>query len=144
MLVPSAFGLILVVSAAAMPLSGQGIASGNAASVPRSKFSGRPFPASFVDAAREAGLRMKFILGRPDKKKYIVEANGTGVAFLDFDNDGLLDIFLVNGSRFEPFAKGQEPISHLYRNQGAGKFADVTRGAGIARTGWGNGVWVQT
>jgi hypothetical protein len=74
------------------------------------------------------------------RKKYIVEANGTGVAFLDFNGDGLLDVFLVNGSGFQPFTKGQEPTNHLYKNIGSGKFADVTALAKIGRSGWGNGV----
>jgi len=117
----------------------QGIASGNLPSAPRPRFSGRPFPATFVDVAREAGIDMRFVLGRPGKKQYIVEANGTGVAFLDYNNDGLLDVFLVNGSRFEAFPKGQEPTSRLYRNDGAGKFTGVSRAAGLARSGWGNG-----
>ncbi|MBI1895928.1 MAG: CRTAC1 family protein [Acidobacteria bacterium] len=116
------------------------MATGNVPAAARAKFSGLPFPVSFVDVARDAGLTAKFVLGRSDRKQYIVEANGMGVAFLDYNQDGRLDIFLVNGSRFEPFAKGQEPTNHLYRNQGAGKFSDATREAGVARSGWGNGV----
>ena len=75
--------------------------------------------------AAQAGLTMKFTYG-DERKKYIVEANGSGVAFLDYDNDGLQDIFLVNGSRLEGFPKGQEPTNHLYRNTGHGTFLDVT------------------
>ena len=116
------------------------MASGNVTAAPRPKFSGLPFPAAFTDVAFEAGLRMNFVQGRPDKKRYIVEANGTGVAFLDYNNDGLLDVFLVNGSQFEPFSKGNAPANHLYRNNGSGKFSDVSRQADIARSGWGNGV----
>jgi hypothetical protein len=135
------FTLVLLL-AWALPGMPQGIATGNVAAAPRAKFSGLPFPVSFTDVALDAGLKMKFVLGRPDKKRYIVEANGTGVAFLDYNSDTLPDVFLVNGSRFEPFAKGQEPVSHLYRNEGAGKFTDISRAAGIARHGWGNGVCV--
>jgi hypothetical protein len=118
----------------------QGIATTNSPAAARQKFSGRPFPATFVDVAKEAGLTAKFVQGQPDRKKYIIEANGTGVAFLDYDNDGLLDIFTVNSTRFVPFDKGQEPTNHLYRNMGDGKFSDVTTAAGLQRTGWGNGV----
>jgi hypothetical protein len=118
----------------------QGIATGNLPAVPRAKSSGVPFRASFTDVTREAGLTAKFVQGDPARKKYIVEANGTGVAFIDYDNDGRLDVFLVNGSRLEPFPKGQEPVSHLYRNTGSGKFTDVSAAAGITRPGWGNGV----
>jgi enediyne biosynthesis protein E4 len=75
-------------------------------------------------------------------KKYIIEANGTGVAFLDYDNDGRQDIFLVNGSRLEGFGKGEPPTNYLYRNLGGGRFEDVTRAASLAHAGWGNGVCV--
>ncbi|MBM3812726.1 MAG: CRTAC1 family protein [Acidimicrobiia bacterium] len=122
------------------PAHAQGVASGNLPAAPKPKLSGRPFPATFTDVAASAGLTMKFVLGRAGTKKYIVEANGSGAAFLDYDADGLLDIFLVNGSRFEPFPKGQEPISRLYRNAGGGKFIDVTAQTGAGRSGWGNGV----
>src|SRR5262249_7443739 len=92
--------------------------------------------------AKEAGLTMKFTYGDENRKKYILEANGSGVAFLDFDNDGLQDVFLVNGSRLDGFTKGQEPHNYLYKNVGRGKFEDVTRQAGVGRPGWGNGVCV--
>ena len=62
------------------------------------------------------------------------------VAFIDYDNDGNLDIFAVNGSRLEGFPKGQEPTNHLYHNEGHGIFKDVTRESGLARSGWGQGV----
>lgn len=107
---------------------------------PKPKFSGRPFPVRFEDTAASAGLTMRFVQGDAARRKYIVEANGTGVAFLDYDTDGLLDVFLVNGSRFTPFPKGQEPTSRLYRNTGEGRFRDVTAEAGVGRHGWGNGV----
>jgi enediyne biosynthesis protein E4 len=85
---------------------------------------------------------MRFTSGNEQSKKYIVEANGTGVAFLDYDNDGRQDIFLVNGSRLEGLPKGEPPTNHLYRNEGSGHFRDVTRESGMARSGWGNGVCV--
>ena len=117
--------------AAALP--GQtGIASGNVAPTPRPKPSGRPFPARFTDVALEAGLKDPFIQGHPTKKTYIVEATGGGAALIDFDNDGWLDVFLVNGSQFEPTTAR----SRLYRNNG-GKFTEVPN---VGRSGWGNGV----
>jgi enediyne biosynthesis protein E4 len=118
----------------------QGMVSGNAKAAPRTKFSGRAFPVSLVDVAVEAGLDMTFVLGHPTKKDYVVEANGTGVAFLDYDNDDLLDIFLVNGYRLEGFANGEMPTNRLYRNAGGGKFVDTTGEANMGRFGWGNGV----
>ncbi len=123
-----------------LPSFAQGIATGNVSAAPRARFSGQPWAANFTDVAARAGLDMRFVQGRPGRKPYIVEANGTGVAFTDFDNDGLLDVFLVNATRFEAFPKGQEPISRLFRNTGNGEFADVTAKAGAGRTGWGNGV----
>lgn len=126
----------------AMPASlcGQGMISGGAAAMPRSKFSGRPWKASFTDVAAQSGLQFRFTSGDPLKKRLVIEANGSGVALLDFDNDGRLDAFLVNGSRLEPFPSGTSPTNKLYRNLGGGKFADVTAKAGLARPGWGNGV----
>src|SRR6202035_609702 len=67
---------------------------------------------------------------------------GCGVAFYDYDNDGWLDIFLVNGSRLEGFAAGTEPTSHLFRNNRDGTFTDVTQEAGLVRSGWGQGVCI--
>jgi hypothetical protein len=97
---------------------------------------------NFVNVAREAGLHMRFMSGGETSKKYIVEANGSGIAFIDYNNDGLEDIFLVNGSRLEGFADKVAPTNHLYRNNGGGKFTDVTSEAGVGRSGWGNGVCV--
>jgi enediyne biosynthesis protein E4 len=133
----TAAGMLLVLSFSA---HAQGIATGNAPAISKPEFSGLPFNARFTDVSLEAGLTRKIVNGRPGKKKYIVEANGTGVAFVDYDNDGLSDIFLVNGTQFEPFPKGQQPTNYLYRNAGAGKFEDVTLKSGIGRAGWGNGV----
>jgi enediyne biosynthesis protein E4 len=118
----------------------QGMVSSGARAVPRAASSGRPFPVSFVDVASDAGLHMKFTSGNEIRKKYVIEANGSGVAFLDYDNDGLPDIFLVNGSRLEGFPGGQAPTNYLYRNQGNGHFQDVTKKAGLDHAGWGNGV----
>ncbi len=120
----------------------QGVATRNATAAPRPAPSGRPFPVSLVDAAGLVGLRMKFVSGNELSKKYIIEANGSGVAFLDYDNDGWQDVFLVNGSRLEGFPEGEAPTNHLFRNTGNGQFRDVTREAKLVRSGWGNGVCV--
>ena len=58
--------------------------------------------------------------------RYLLETTGCGVAVLDYDNDGWLDVFVVNGTTLEGFPKGKEPTSHLYRNQRDGTFEDVT------------------
>ena len=97
---------------------------------------------SFINIARESGLNAKTIYGGEHKNKYLLETTGCGVAFYDYDNDGWLDIFLVNGSRLEGFPAGSEPTSHLFRNNRDGTFTDVTHKAGLAHSGWGQGVCV--
>jgi ASPIC and UnbV./FG-GAP repeat. len=108
--------------------------------LPKPKPSGIPWPVSFTDVAASAGLQFRFTSGNPARKKYIIEANGSGVAFVDFNNDTLLDIFLVNGSRLEGFPAGKAPTNRLYRNEGGGRFRDVTEESGVGYAGWGNGV----
>ncbi len=98
--------------------------------------------ADFRDIAALAGLTAKTVIGGESTKKFILETTGGGVALFDYDNDGWLDIFLVNGSRLEGFPKGQEPTSHLYRNNRDGTFTDVTGAAGLTHVGWGQGVCV--
>jgi len=97
---------------------------------------------SFVNVAKESGLNAKTTFGGEHKNKYLLETTGCGVAFYDYDNDGWLDIFLVNGSRLEGFPKGQEPTSHLFKNNRDGTFTDVTAKAGVAHSGWGQGVCI--
>jgi len=97
---------------------------------------------SFLNVARESGLNAKTIFGGEHKNKYLLETTGCGVAFYDYDNDGWLDIFLVNGTRLEGFPAGAEPTSHLFRNNRDGTFTDVTAKAGVAHSGWGQGVCI--
>jgi enediyne biosynthesis protein E4 len=97
---------------------------------------------TFVDVAAEAGLNAKTIFGGEHKNKYLLETTGCGVAFYDYDNDGWLDIFLVNGTKLEGFPTGQEPTCHLFKNNRDGTFTDVTIKAGLARSGWGQGVCI--
>ena len=96
----------------------------------------------FLDVAKESGLNAKTIFGGEHKNKYLLETTGCGVAFYDYDNDGWLDIFLVNGWRLEGFPAGQEPHSHLFKNNRDGTFTDVTEKAGLVHSGWGQGVCV--
>ena len=95
---------------------------------------------SFINVARESGLNAKTIFGGEHKNKYLLETTGCGVAFYDYDNDGWLDIFLVNGTRLEGFPAGSEPTSHLFKNNRDGTFTDVTLKAGVAHSGWGQGL----
>jgi enediyne biosynthesis protein E4 len=111
-----------------------------AVAVPQDK-SPKPL-AYFTDVAKEAGLTMMNTFGGVNSKKYIIETTGTGVAIFDYDNDGWPDIFIVNGTKLEGFPAGQAPTNHLYHNNHDGTFADVTERAGLAHTGWGQGVCV--
>src|SRR3954466_12091473 len=97
-------------------------------------------PVRYVDVGKAAGLKDIFLCGGEGTNNYVIERLGTGLAFIDFDNDGYLDLFVVNGSRLGGFPKGQEPTNHLYRNDRKGGFQDVTREAGLLRSGWGQGV----
>jgi hypothetical protein len=102
---------------------------------------GVPLGVEFVNVAREAGLRTKTIFGAERKNTFLLETNGCGCAFIDYDNDGWLDIFLPNGTRFEAdWPADQAPVSRLYKNNRDGTFTDVTVKAGVARTGWAQGV----
>ena len=94
---------------------------------------------SFANTAREAGLTAVTIYGGQRTNKYLLETTGCGVALLDYDGDGWLDVFLVNGSTLEGFPRGQEPTNHLYRNRHDGTFEDVTARAGLLASGWGQG-----
>ncbi|HUL15384.1 MAG TPA: CRTAC1 family protein [Terriglobales bacterium] len=107
-----------------------------------SPVAGTPVGVNFLNVAKESGLNVKTIFGGEHKNKYLLETTGCGVAFYDYDNDGWLDLFLVNGWRLEGFPKGQEPISHLFKNNRDGTFTDVTEKAGLVHSGWGQGVCI--
>jgi hypothetical protein len=92
---------------------------------------------SFTNVAQQAGLNARTVYGREGTNRYLIETTGTGVAAFDYDSDGWVDVFLVNGTTLEGFPKGQEPTNHLYRNRGNGTFEDVTAAAGLVQGGWG-------
>jgi enediyne biosynthesis protein E4 len=105
------------------------------------------WPVSFVDVAPMAGLKYPSIYGGPDKKRFIIETNGAGVAFVDYDNDGWADVLVLSGTRLEDASRtdkawppGEAPTNHLYRNNHDGTFMDVTEVAGLRRTGWASSV----
>ena len=105
---------------------------------PKSPIEGTPLGLSFVDVVKESGLAVKTIYGGEGKNKYLLETTGCGLAFYDYDNDGWLDVFLVNGWRLDGFPEGKEPRCHLFKNNRDGTFTDVTKGSGLEhRTGWG-------
>ena len=97
------------------------------------------FPA-FTDVAEKAGITLMNI-GGVAQKDYIVEANGNGAVFFDYDNDGDVDVLIVNGSTLEHYRKGGDPLVALYRND-RGRFVDVTDSTHLRRSGWGMGACV--
>jgi enediyne biosynthesis protein E4 len=119
---------------------GQGISSRAVKPQPRGKPSGRPFLARFTDVAKAAGLTAPVVYGGVDTKDYIIEVVGCGVAFLDYDNDGWLDLLVLNGTRLEGAPPGT--TNRLYKNNRDGTFTDVTARAGLTRTGWASAVTV--
>ena len=85
----------------------------------------------FRDEAAARGLTGVAPNGGMESKTFIIETTGSGVGFLDYDNDGLLDVFV---------ASGDGAPSRLYHNEGGGRFRDVSKEMGITRTGWAQGV----
>ncbi len=136
---PTAF-LTGLIGATATACLGQGVTAHKAAAQPRGKPSGLPFNARFSDVAAKAGLRAVMVYGESDRKEYIVETLGCGCAFLDFDNDGWLDVFLLSGTRFADAPSGAS--NRLFKNNRDGTFTDVTERAGLLKTGWACGVCV--
>ncbi len=116
----------------------QGVSSRAVRATPRGKPSGIPFLARFTDVAAEAGLTYPVVYGTNEKKTYILETVGSGVALIDYDNDGLLDIFVLTGTRLE--GNPASNSNRLYRNLGKLRFADVTEKAGLTRSGWAGSV----
>jgi hypothetical protein len=94
----------------------------------------------FVDVAHAAGLKDAIIYGEPDRFTYIVESMATGCAFLDYDNDGWMDIFILGGRTLAGTPPGCG--NRLYHNNRDGTFTDVTAKAGLADPGWAQGVCV--
>ena len=89
-----------------------------------------PVP-DFRDIAKEAGLTASFPNGGETSKQYIIETTGSGVAFIDYDNDGYLDIFVLSGDG---------GTNRMYHNDHNGRFTDVTASLGLTSSGWAEGV----
>jgi enediyne biosynthesis protein E4 len=98
-----------------------------------------PITVDFRDLAAEAGLSSATVSGADDRKRYILEATGNGVALFDADNDGRLDVFLPSATTLDGEGAGRGSTNRLYRNLGALRFEDVTDRAGLRRSGWGQG-----
>ena len=126
--------------AATPRLLAQGVAAHTVKPAARPAPSGRPFHAYFTDVASAAGLRAPVIYGGVDSKKYILESAGCGCAFIDYDNDDWMDIFLLSGTRLT----GNPPDAgnRLYKNNRDGTFIDVTEKTGLKATGWASSVCI--
>jgi enediyne biosynthesis protein E4 len=133
------FAFSAVSLGAKRPLA-QGVAEHKSKPLARPAPSGRPFNAHFVDVAAEAGLREPTIYGGVDSKKYILESTGCGCAFIDYDADGWMDIFLLSGTRLE--SAPAEATNRLYKNNRDGTFTDVTEKSGLRNVGWACGVCI--
>lgn len=126
----------------------KGVAQSAAVPIPHSakthaaKIDRPGFPAipKFKDLAQELGLTVPHI--STSDKRYIVESISGGVGLFDCDDDGRLDIVIVNGSTLERYSKGGNPMVTLYHQEADGKFKDITTEAGLTRLGWGMGVAV--
>jgi hypothetical protein len=127
-------------NAATRAAFGQGVSSRGVKAQPRGKPSGRPFLSRLTDIAKQAGLTHPIVYGGEDKKSYIIEVVGCGVAFLDYDNDGWMDLLVLSGSRLEGAPPGT--TNRLYKNNRDGTFTDVTAQAGMQHTGWASAVTV--
>ncbi len=121
-------------------LLAQGVSNHTAKPLPRAKASGRPFDAHFVDISAAAGLHAPVIYGDAEIKKYIVESTGCGCAFIDYDNDGWADLFVLSGTRLGGPPSGT--TNRLYKNNRDGTFTDVTEKAGLHSVGWACGVCI--
>ncbi len=100
-------------------------------------------PIVFQDIAEKAGLTgWRHVMGTP-QKKFILEVVGSGVALLDYDNDGWLDIYLVTGSTYDAMSgKAQPPHAALFHNNHDGTFTNVAEKAGVTNDRWGFGAVV--
>ena len=98
-------------------------------------------PIVFQNIAAQAGLaKWQHVIGTP-QKRYIIEANGSGVGLIDYDNDGWLDIYIVNGSTYDALTgKTTPPHAALFHNNHDGTFTDVAAKAGVTNDRWGIGV----
>ncbi len=96
----------------------------------------------FVEVAAKSGIAFTLTSGGPEKRTIIEAKGGGGIAWIDYDNDGFPDLFLVNGSTFEHWEKRDSPHSHLYHNNRDGTFTDVSAQSGLTHSGWGMGVCV--
>ncbi len=95
----------------------------------------------FVDVSGEAGVTLENLSGS-GQKTFLVEVNGNGAAFFDYDEDGDIDLLVTSGSTLEQLPHGGSPMAVLYQNRGDGRFVDVTVASRLFARGWAMGVCV--
>jgi hypothetical protein len=144
-LLVSVLGLTLRAQNAGMGRAAQ--ASQNSANVPSAANSAARAPVPvfapipvFKDIAQQAGLTVSHLSS--NEKRYVVESMSGGVGLFDCDNDGKLDIVMVNGSTVDRYRQGGDLMVTLWRQDADLKFTDITQKAGLTRKGWGMGVAV--
>jgi enediyne biosynthesis protein E4 len=96
---------------------------------------------TFTEIAKQAGVAYRITCG-DEVTEYLIDVNGEGAAFLDYDNDGDQDLYLANGSSRKLQKSEKPPHDYLLRNNGDGTFSDVTQKAGLGDTEWSSGVAV--
>ncbi len=94
----------------------------------------------FTDVTPKSGITFRHVNGTAERKDFVFEAKGGGLALLDYDNDGWLDLYLVQGSTVERYKAGNNLHGALYHNERNGTFVEVTEKAGLTRPAWGMGV----
>jgi hypothetical protein len=90
-----------------------------------------PYQPNFQNIAAQSGITDVFPNGGTTTKKYIIETTGSGIGFIDYDNDGLLDLFVLSG---------EGGTNRMYHNEGQSHFRDVTDALGLRSSGWAQGV----
>ncbi len=121
-------------------LCGQGITTRRASTDRNAKRIDIPFHTHFLEVGAKAGLQEAIVYGGVNERQYILEAIGCGCAFIDYDNDGWMDLFILSGTSFDE--RATSATNRLYHNNRDGTFTDVTVEAGLHRTGWFCGVCV--
>ena len=123
---PSLFALALAAGAVALVVGGD-----------------RAWSVRLVDVAADLGLRGVSVYGGVERKRFIIETNGAGAAWLDLDDDGWLDAIVLGGSRLGDAARADDPAiargaptTRVYRNVEGRRFQDITGDSGLARTAW--------
>ena len=111
-----------------------------AASGKKANSTAKPPVPIFKDIAQQAGLTVSHLSS--NEKRYVIESMSGGVGLFDCDNDGKLDIVMVNGSTVDRYRQGGDLVVTLWHQDADLKFTDITQKAGLTRKGWGMGVAV--